>query len=116
MSKLKHFIRLIVPVATVVLLCVSTAPDAQANNGTNVSSAHKAETPATTTQNSKKPDATTQKQHPKSVFDADVLERPLSFFKDSYSSEDDDNEYASHTSTIFNAIKALIASLLSTIL
>jgi hypothetical protein len=63
--------------------------------------------------NTTKPD--TQKKH-KSILDADVLENPFSFFKDVTTSDEDESDLNVKPSTVVLALKALAATLLSTIM
>lgn len=119
MWKFTQFVRPFIPIAVVILLCVTTAPAAQANNGNSTGPAQKTATTSNSQeqQDVKQPKVTAQKPSQKSVLDADMLERPLSFFKNSFSpEEDDDDEMFSHSSTVVMAVKALIASLLSTLI
>lgn len=114
----RHLIRPLLPIAAVILLCVTAAPDAHANNGPAVTSAQTTEASANTNdqQDNKQPKAT-QKPSQKSIFDADVLERPLSYFRNSFSTEDEEeDDLLSHSNTVIITIKALLASLLSTII
>ncbi|MFD2246809.1 hypothetical protein [Pontibacter ruber] len=53
----------------------------------------------------------------KSVLDAEVLESPISLLKDAFtSSEEDESEVTTQPSTLVLTVKALIATLLSTII
>lgn len=119
MLNLMHLIRSIIPIAAVILLCVTAAPDAHAHNGPSVTPAQNTEasTGSNSAQDSKQTKAA-QKPSQKSIFDADVLERPLSYFKNPFSSDedDDDDDMLSHGNTVIITIKALLASLLSTII
>lgn len=120
MFNLKHLIRSFVTIAAVVLLCVTAAPDAHANNKHSATASQATETSITlnSTQGNKQTQSKeNQKPSQKSIFDADVLERPLSYFINSFSSdEDDDEDMLSYGNTIIITIKALLASLLSTII
>jgi len=117
MFNLRQLIRPLVPVAVVLLLCVFSAPEAQANNGSTPASTQTT-TPVTRQQDTKKAQPTPKKPVQKSVFDAEVLESPLSYFKNAFSPDEDDDssDLTSHSSTIVITIKALVASLLSTII
>jgi hypothetical protein len=110
-----NFLKLVRPLSliVVILLCTVTIPVTKADNGGPV-----LKNTNTTQQETKQSKSVTQKPAQKSVFDADMLERPLSFFRNSYDSEDDndDSSLFSHSTTIIIAFKALIASLLSTII
>lgn len=119
MLNLRLLLRPILPIATVLMLWVTSAPEAQANNGTSTATVQKpaVETPATTNNPNKKQTKAAKKPSQKSVLDADMLEKPLSFFKNAFSAEDDDDsDLLSHSNAIMITIKALIASLLSTII
>lgn len=110
--------------ATILLLGVTTTPNAaDLNNGEATAQATTVEatavvapdTNAAATTDDAKP-STPKKQ--KSVLDADVLESPLSFFKDlsSGSEEEESSDMTVKSSTIVLALKALAATLLSTIM
>lgn len=104
-----------------LLLGVTAAPyAANLNNGKATAETH-ALAPASTqggastnTGNTTKPAEAPKKQ--KSVFDADALQSPLSFLKDATSSDEEDNDIAAKSSMVVLALKALAATLLSTIM
>ena len=106
--------------ATILLLGVTATPNAaDLNNGkatteTEMAAAPNTDTTAATTEDTKP--ATPKKQ--KSVLDADVLESPLSIFQDlsSGSDEEEASDVSVKSSTIVLALKALAATLLSTIM
>lgn len=105
--------------ATLLLLGVTTTPNAaDLNNGnaTTETTTVVAPNADTTVATEEAKPATSKKQ--KSVLDAEVLESPLSFFKDlnSGSDEEDSSDVAVKSSTIVLALKALAATLLSTIM
>jgi hypothetical protein len=101
--------------AALLLVGVATTPGAdQLQNGvatsqTTVASSTNVAAQTTTT------NADTQKKH-KSVLDADVLENPFSFFKDAATSDEDESDLNVKPSTVILALKALAATLLSTIM
>lgn len=105
-----------------LLLGITAAPyAANLNNGkATIETYTIAETPAqavspVTTGNTAKPAEEPKKQ--KSVFDADALQSPFSFLKDAASgSDEEDNDIAAKSSMIVLALKALAATLLSTII
>lgn len=100
--------------AALLLLGVTTTPNAaQLQNG-NASSQTTMATDAPATNTTTAKPATTQKQ--KSVLDADVLESPFSFFKDMSSADEDESEVNVRPSAVVLALKALAATLLSTIM
>lgn len=116
MLNFMQYIRPLLPVVVVILLCVITVPVAEANNGASKASVQKTATIADQ-QDDKQKKAISQTPIQKSVLDADMLERPLAFFKNSFSpEEEDDDAIFSHSTTVVIAVKALIASLLSTII
>lgn len=51
-----------------------------------------------------------------SVLDADVLDKPLSYFKNAFIPDEEDSSSDSDPSTIVMTVKALVATLLSTIM
>lgn len=122
MFNLRHLICSITSIAAVVLLCITATPDAYANNnGASVTPAQNTEASiGSNGAQDKKHTQTKAAQKPgqKSIFDADVLERPLSYFRNSLSSDEDkdDDDMLSYGNTVIIAIKALLASLLSTII
>ncbi len=122
MYNFMQFVRPLLPIAVVVLLFVIAVP-AEANNGTasnNGASTTTVQqtTPPATPQDSKQTKVVQKKPVQRSVLDADVLERPLSFFQNYFSPEEEDTDDTmfSHSTTVLIAVKALIASVLSTII
>lgn len=116
MEKVWQYIRVIIPVAVIALLLALPCPAMYTNNGAT------ATTPITATTDTQaapaktataKPKAT--KPRSKSVLDADVLDSPLSYFREAFTSEEDDNS-SDGASTAINTVKALVATLLSTVL
>ncbi|WP_299990071.1 hypothetical protein [uncultured Pontibacter sp.] len=104
--------------ATLLLLGVTATPNAaHLNNGNSTAEATTVIAPNTNSPaatNATEP-ATPKKQ--KSVLDADALDSPFSFFKDlSGSDEDDSSDVTVKSSTVILALKALAATLLSTIM
>ncbi|MDO6390814.1 hypothetical protein Q4E40_11800 [Pontibacter sp. BT731] len=105
--------------ATILLLGVTITPSAaNLNNGKATAEATTVGAPgaSTTASTDDTKPATPKKQ--KSVLDADVLESPLSFFNDlsSGSEEEESSDLTVKSSTIVLALKALAATLLSTIM
>lgn len=113
--------------ATILLLGATTTPSAaDPNNGKSATETSAVETTvtvapetsantATDTNNAKASNSKKQK----SVLDAEVLESPLSIFNDFSSGSDEDEDASNMTvksSTIVLALKALAATLLSTIM
>lgn len=105
-------------VSVLMLLGVSMAPHAAelhngcANSHATIATATNAPLAAAS---AKEVAAAPQKQH-KSVLDAEALERPLSYFKDVASSEDEEADIDVRSGAVVLALKALIATLLSTII
>jgi hypothetical protein len=96
----------------------STPCAAVLHNGTATSQAtveQTKETPATATPNNNTAQPGPQKKQ-KSVLDAEALESPFSFFKDMSSSEEEESEMSAKSGAIVLALKALAATLLSTIM
>lgn len=103
-----------------MLLGVATTPHAaELHDGTATSQAiveqktNEASATASTKTATAQP-ATQKKQ--KSVLDAEALESPFSFFTDMSSSEEDESEVSAKSSAMVLALKALAATLLSTIM
>ncbi len=106
-----------------LLLGITAAPyAANLNNGkatteTNALAEAPAQTAPTTatTGNTAKPAEAPKKQ--KSILDADALQSPFSFLKDAAGgSDDENNDIAAPSSMVVSALKALAATLLSTIM
>lgn len=102
-----------------MLLGVGTAPRAaELHNGTATSQTvleQTNEAPAAANPTTATAQPATQKKQ-KSILDAEALESPFSFFKDMSSSEEDESEMNVRPSTMILALKALAATLLSTIM
>jgi predicted phage gp36 major capsid-like protein len=105
-----------------LLLGITAAPyAANLNNGKATTETHVVveapvqTTTPTTTGNTAKPAEAPKKQ--KSVFDADALQSPFSFLKDAVGgSDEEDKDVAAKSSMVVLALKALAATLLSTIM
>ncbi|WP_299706511.1 hypothetical protein [uncultured Pontibacter sp.] len=100
--------------AALLLFGVTTTPNAaQLQNGnTSAQTTVVADAPATNATAAQP--AAPKKQ--KSVLDADALESPFSFFKDVSGVEEDESEVNVKPSVVVLALKALAATLLSTIM
>lgn len=113
------------PMAAMVLLCMVLVPAAQANTNNNGNSAATQHTeaqqatpvvaPGNAPATKAKPKAATQPRQ-KSVLDAEVLESPFEYFRNAFSSEEDEADVAPNSGTVMITVKALVATLLSTIL
>ncbi|PVY40404.1 hypothetical protein [Pontibacter virosus] len=106
--------------ATILLLGVTIAPNAAGlNNGKTTSEAAAVVAPDTNTATAATTDGTkpSAPKKQKSVLDDDVLESPFSFFKELASgSDDEESDVTVKSSTVVLALKALAATLLSTIM
>ncbi|OKL40886.1 hypothetical protein A3841_13650 [Pontibacter flavimaris] len=113
----------------ILLLCMVIMPTTQAyaetSNGTSAAAAQQvmqdAAAPQTvtaqgTTPDKEKPKATTTKPRERSVLDAEVLESPLAYFRDAFSSEGEESDTATGSNAVVVTLKALIATLLSTVI
>ncbi|AKD02750.1 hypothetical protein POKO110462_00450 [Pontibacter korlensis] len=126
MFKAWEKVRDFLPMAAVLLLCMLVMPATQAyadnNNGSSATTTTVQtqvvqpgqETKAGTDKARPKPTAT--KPQDKSVLDSDVLESPLAYFRDAFTPEEEDSNDASGAGVIMITIKALIATLLSTVM
>ena len=123
-------VRTLAAVAAILCLCMVQAPVAA--SGTNGTAPTQTTTPtspqtdsatpqadakvATATGTAAKPKAVT-KPSEKSILDADVLDSPMSYLRDAFSTAESENvETTAHSGPIMMTLKALIASLLSTII
>lgn len=110
--------------ATIALLCMIVMPTTQAHasngNGNNGSTTTAAPQQAPEQQKASATKATpakkTTKPREKSVLDSEVLESPISYFRDAFSSGEDESDTASRSSAVVITVKTLIATLLSTVM
>ena len=112
--------------AAIVLLCLLIVPVAQANNGNGSNGAAvttvQQATPATTasaaeaSKTVKKEKAPATKPQNKSVLDTEVLDSPIGYFKKAFASEEDEADAVANNGAVMITVKALIATLLSTIM
>ena len=125
MAKLWHPYRIALPVVALLLILAASAPMVSRHNDCQVSSACTSTTPGANCKSSAETTAavaskeTVKPRQKKSVFDAEALERPISFFKDIISSDGDNDEerdIAPQADKLVLAVKALAATLLSTII
>lgn len=125
MKNLWQHVREFVPMAAVIVLCLVIVPSAQAstgNNGSNTTTTATQQTQTTaaaatdgTKPQKAKPEATTRPAS-KSVLDDEVLDSPISYFREAFSSEKEDTDAAPSSDAVTMTVKALVATLLSTIL
>ena len=109
--------RLFIPVAGVALLLSLPCPYALANNGPAAAqTTTTTEDNGTTSKAGAKPKTkpVAAKTRDKSVLDADALDSPLSYFKEAFTPEED--KEIDGSPTLVNTVKALVATLLSTIM
>ncbi|WP_299758703.1 hypothetical protein [uncultured Pontibacter sp.] len=113
------------PMVAVLLLCMLVMPATQAhaensNNGSSATTIQQQHVQPTTEQkaaaNNPKPKATSVKPREKSALDAEVLESPLAYFRDAFTSGEDESDTASGAGVVIITLKALVATLLSTVL
>ncbi|WP_345160894.1 hypothetical protein [Pontibacter saemangeumensis] len=125
MKKLWQQVREFIPMAALILLCLVIVPTAQANtNGsaTTTTATQQADTqppavdvPGGTKAAKAKPKAAT-KPASKSVLDEEVLDSPISYLRNAFSSQEDGADAMPNSSPVMVTVKALVATLLSTIL
>jgi hypothetical protein len=125
MINLWQSIQRILPMAAILLLCVAAVPAQDQTNNTNTSATAATNNSQTNTAtaevltSSARPKAKAiTKPREKSVLDAEVLESPLSYFKRAFSSDEEEQNdtYAANPGAVVITVKALIATLLSTIM
>ncbi|MBC5994059.1 hypothetical protein [Pontibacter cellulosilyticus] len=133
MRKLWQPVREFLPIAAILLLCLIVVPVAQANgngngngsNGATTATVQQNTTPATTTTAASaetakvakaKPKAPATKPQNKSVLDTEVLDSPIGYFKKAFTSEEDEADATANNGAVMITVKALIATLLSTIM
>jgi len=113
-------IRFILPIAVIALILNLPCSSASAHNGTSngqQTTVAQTTTPTPEDQSTQKVTTTKPKAKPavaktrdKSVLDAEVLDSPLSYFKEAFTPEDE------NTPALVNTVKALVATLLSTVM
>ncbi len=119
MINLWQHIREFIPMAAVIALCLIVLPTAQATT-TRCTTATTQQTTATLSGSGIKK-AEPQKDKPKadskSVLDAEVLASPFTYFRNAFFSEEsEERDVTANPGVLMLAIKALFATLLSTIL
>ena len=127
MTRLWKQVQYYSPMAAIVLLCLLIVPVAQANNGNGsngaaVTTVQQATPPATTasaaeaSKTVKKEKAPATKPQNKSVLDTEVLDSPIGYFRKAFASEEDEADAVANNGAVMITVKALIATLLSTIM
>lgn len=115
MQNLKSVFRLAVPMAAIMLLSIAFCPAADLQ--TKPAATQSATLPASEATVAAQTDAPAPKDSKqKSVLDEEVLDSPISFLKDAFSSSEEDTDVTTQPSTLVLAVKALFATLLSTII
>ncbi|ARS36968.1 hypothetical protein CA264_16895 [Pontibacter actiniarum] len=107
--------------AAIVLLCLFVMPVAQASNSNttpaNATVAQQSAEQQNEDKATKAKPKTAIKPREKSVLDTDVLESPVAYFRDAFSSEEDGTgSTAPKSGVVMITLKALIATLLSTVM
>ena len=114
-----------VPVAAVLLLCIVVVPTAQASTNNNGGASTTATTQQTGSQSTvvandtnpaKGKQKVSNKPHEKSILDTEVLASPVEYFRSAFSSEEDSSDAAPSSNAVMLTVKALVATLLSTIM
>ncbi|MBC5775702.1 hypothetical protein H8S95_16610 [Pontibacter sp. KCTC 32443] len=114
-------VRLFIPVAAAAVLLSLPCTHVSANNNHGATTAQTVApseengTTAKTTTAKPKTKPVAAKTRDKSVLDADALDSPLSYFKEAFTPEEDNNGHDG-SPTLTNTVKALVATLLSTIM
>ncbi|MBF9253024.1 hypothetical protein I2I11_06955 [Pontibacter sp. 172403-2] len=131
MRNLRQPVHALTTVAALLLLCMVQAPVAM--SGTNGTASTQANTSTTSSQvdaaqqtkasvstgnmpAAKPKTKAITKPREKSILDADVLDSPMSYLRNAFSSEEEDMEAPAHPGPVVVTLKALAASLLSTII
>ncbi len=119
-------VRDFLPMVAVLLLCMFVMPATQAyasngsNNGTSAATVQPSQQvqPAAAEKAPAQPakKATATKPREKSVLDADVLESPIDYFRDAFSSKEEETDNAAGANAVVVTLKALVATLLSTVI
>lgn len=122
MKNLWQQMREYLPMAAVLLLCMIIVPTAQAGTGNSGGAATTQQATAAVaaisddTNPEKAKQKVSTKPRERSILDTEVLESPMAYFKNAFSSEEDSSDAASSSSALMIAVKALVATLLSTIM
>lgn len=126
MKNLWQQMREYLPMAAVLLLCMIIVPAAQASTGNNggaaTATAQQAVVPSAAavvsddTDTAKARQKVSTKPREKSILDTEVLESPMAYFRNAFFSEEDSADSSSSSGAIMITVKALVATLLSTIM
>jgi hypothetical protein len=105
--------------AIVIMLLSMPCPDVFANNGPSSTTQNTTATVDTDTSGNKsaakaKDKSSTTRVKDRSVLDADVLDSPLAYFKEAFTPEDESDDNVAPA--LMNTVKALVATLLSTVI
>ncbi|MER2999036.1 hypothetical protein [Pontibacter populi] len=111
-------LRFIFAAAIVAMLLSMPCPEVFANNGNttaqNTNTTIDNDT-ATKSASKAKPKSSTTRVKDKSVLDAEVLDSPLAYFKEAFTPEDESDD-SNAAPALINTVKALVATLLSTVI
>ena len=120
MKKIWQQVRVFIPVTAVVVLCLVSVPFALAsinNNDSASTTAATQQTQTATATDSTKPSEAKPKPANRSVLDDEMLDSPISYFREAFSSEEEEKAgTAPGPDAVTITVKALVATLLSTIL
>jgi len=138
MINLRQRVRALTAMIAILLLCMAQAPVTMASTNATAAAQATASTspqvnattqidPATHQANAKVASANAPaaakpkskavtKPREKSILDADVLDSPMSYLRDAFSTEGEDADIPVRSGAVTVAVKALVASLLSTII
>ncbi|WP_162428161.1 hypothetical protein [Pontibacter pudoricolor] len=105
--------------AIVIMLLSMPCPDVLANNDTATTTQNTTATVDNDTSGNKsvakaKAKSSTTRVKDKSVLDAEVLDSPLAYFKEAFTPEDESEDNIAPA--LMNTVKALVATLLSTVI
>jgi len=117
MKNLWQRVREFMWMTAVIVLCLAVVPSAQANTASTTTAAQSADAKAAAGEGKpQKAKLKTTKPASKSVLDTEVLDSPIAYFKNAFSSEEDETDVTPSTGAVMVTVKALVATLLSTIL
>ncbi|WP_161889538.1 hypothetical protein [Pontibacter russatus] len=120
MKKRWQQVRVFIPMAALVVLCLVSVPFALASINNNNSASTTAATQQTQTAaaaDSTKPGGAKPKPANRSVLDDEMLDSPVAYFREAFSSEEKEDAGSSPgPDAVTVTVKALFAALLATIL
>ncbi|GAB3525852.1 hypothetical protein GCM10027443_00360 [Pontibacter brevis] len=101
------------------MIIVPTVQASTNNNGGSTAATQQVSTSSAVSDDtapSKAKEKVSTKPREKSILDTEVLESPMAYFKNAFSSDEDDSDAEASSDAITIALKALVATLLSTIM